>query len=119
LNDNAVKLNAPTTHGGIVAFKIAETNGQFALNPVWVSEDMVNPAPPRIANGVVIALSGGNPSTHAKLFVLNAATGAELYSSKDEIPTYADLSGVSVGDSHAFFTDHDNVLYSFGIGLEH
>ena len=119
LNDSAVKLNGPTTHGGVVAFKIAETDGKFALNPVWVSEDMVNPAPPRIANGVVIALSGGNPSTHAKLFVLNAATGAELYSSKDEIPTYADLSGVSVGDSHAFFTDHDNVLYSFGIGLEH
>ena len=45
----------------------------------------------------------------------NAATGAELYSSKDEIPSYADLSGVSVGDSHAFFTDHDNVLYSFGL----
>jgi hypothetical protein len=80
---------------------------------------MVNPAPPRIANGVVIALSGGNLSTPAKLFVLNAATGAELYSSKDQIPTYADLSGVSVGDSHAFFTDHDNVLYSFGIELEH
>ena len=70
-------------------------------------------------NGMVIALSAGNPSTHARLFVLNAATGAELYSSKDEIATYADLSGVSVGDSHAFFTDHDNVLYSFGIGLEH
>ena len=117
--NHAVKLNGPTTHGGVVAFKIAETDGKFALNPVWVSEDMVNPAPPRIANGVVIALSGGNLSTHAKLFVLNAATGAELYSSKDEIPTYADLSGVSVGDSHAFFTDHDNVLYSFGIGLEH
>jgi hypothetical protein len=119
LNDGAAKLNGPTTHGGIMAFKIAETDGKFTLNPVWVSEDMVNPAPPRMANGVVIALSAGNPSTHARLFVLNAATGAALYSSKDEIPTYADLSGVSVGDSHAFFTDHDNVLYSFGIGLEH
>ena len=119
LNDSAVMLNGPTTHGGVVAFKIAETDGKLALNPVWVSEDMVNPAPPRIANGVVIALSGGNPSTHARLFVLNSATGAELYSSKDEIHTYADLSGVSLGDSHAFFTDHDNVLYSFGIGLEH
>jgi outer membrane protein assembly factor BamB len=119
LDDSAVKLNGPTTHGGVAAFKIAETDGKFALNPVWVSEDMVNPAPPRIANGVVIALSGGNPSTHARLLVLNAATGVELYSSKDEVPTYADLSGVSVGDSHAFFTDHDNVLYSFGFGLEH
>ena len=79
----------------------------------------MNPAPPRVANGIVIALAGGDPSTHAKLFALNGATGAELYSSKDQIPTYADLSGVSVGDSHAFFTDHDNVLYSFGIAVEH
>ena len=61
LNDSAVKPNGPTTHGAVVAFKIAETDGKFALNPVWVSEDMVNPAPPRIANGVVIALSAGNP----------------------------------------------------------
>jgi len=119
LSEGVVKLNGSATHGGMVAFKLEDAKGKFALNPVWVSQDMVNPAPPRIANGVVIALSGGNPSTHARLFVLNAATGTTLYSSKDEIPTYADLSGVSVGDSHAFFTDHDNVLYSFGIGLEH
>lgn len=119
LSDNSVKLNGSTSRGGVVAFKLEDTNGKLALNPVWVSQDMVNPAPPRIANGVVVALAGGNPTTHAKLYVLNAATGAELYSSKDEIPTYTELSGVSVGDSHAFFTDHDNVLYSFGIGLEH
>jgi outer membrane protein assembly factor BamB len=80
---------------------------------------MVNPAPPRFANGLVIALAGGDASTHAVLHVLNAATGAELFSSKDQVPTYSRLSGVSVGDSHAFFTDHDNVLYSFGIGIEH
>jgi outer membrane protein assembly factor BamB len=112
-------VHASNAHGGIIAFKIEDTNGKLALNPVWASQDMVNPAPPRIANGVVVALAGGDASTHAKLSVLNATTGVELYSSKDEVPTYADLSGVSVGDSHAFFTDHNNVLYSFGIGLEH
>jgi outer membrane protein assembly factor BamB len=119
LQDGAIKLNGPTPHGAVVAFRVEDANGKPALTPVWVSQDMVNPAPPRIANGVVIALSGGNASTHARLYVLNAATGAELYSSKDQIPTYTRLSGVSVGDGHAFFTDHDNVLYSFGIGMEH
>ena len=119
LNENAVKLNGPTPHGGIVAFRVDDTNGKLGLKPVWVSRDMVNPTPPRIANGVVIALSGGDPATHATLYVLNAATGAELYSSKDQIPTYTQLSGVSIGDGHAFFADHDNVLYSFGIGMEH
>lgn len=111
--------SSATTHGAIVAFKVTEADGKFSLTPVWVSGDMINPAPPRIANGVVIALAGGDRKAHAVLHVLNAATGAELYSSKDEIPTYTELSGVSVGDSHAFFTDHLNTLYSFGIGLEH
>lgn len=111
--------NGSNAHGGLVAFKVEEADGKLALKPAWVSQDMVNPAPPRVANGVVIALASGNATTHAVLRVLNAQTGAELYSSKDQIPTYSELSGVSVGDSHAFFTDHNNVLYSFGIGLEH
>jgi outer membrane protein assembly factor BamB len=119
LNDPAIKSSGPAAHGGIVAFKVDEANGKLALTPAWISPDMVNPAPPRVANGVVIALAGGNASTHATLHVLNAATGTELYSSKDLIPTYTGPSGVAVGDGHAFFTDHDNVLYSFGIGLEH
>jgi outer membrane protein assembly factor BamB len=119
LSDAAVKANGPSPHGGIVAFKVEDTNGQPTLKPVWVSQDMVNPAPPRIADGLVVALAGGNASTHASLYLLNAATGAEIYSSKDEIPTFTGLSGVSIGDGHAFFTDHNNFLYSFGIALEH
>jgi hypothetical protein len=119
LHENSVKMRGPTPHGAIVAFRVEDANGGPALNPVWVSQDMVNPAPPRVADGVVVALAGGDASTHARLNVLNAATGAELYSSKDLIPTYTRLSGVSIGDGHAFFTDHDNVLYSFGIGMEH
>jgi hypothetical protein len=119
LNDSAVKENTSNPHGGIVAFKVEDNGGRFMLTPVWVSPDMINPAPPRIANGVVVALAGGNPSTHATLYVFDAATGAKLYSSENQIPTYTEFSGVSIGDSHAFFTDHDNVLYSFGIPLEH
>ncbi len=118
-HDSATRLNGPTPHGAIVAFRVEDASGRPALNPVWASQDMINPAPPRVANGVVIALSGGSTTTHARLYALNAATGAELYSSKDQIPTYTRLSGVSIGDGHAFFTDHENVLYSFGIGMEH
>ena len=119
VDGGAVKQNGEAPHGGIVAFKVEQANGQTSLTPVWVSPDMVNPAPPRIANGVVIALAGGNATTHATLHMLNATTGEELYSSKDEIPASTGLSGVSVGDGHAFFTDRNNVLYSFGIGMEH
>jgi outer membrane protein assembly factor BamB len=118
--ETSAKQNGTSLHGAVVALKLDDAaDGKLTLTPAWVSRDMVNPAPPRIANGVVIALAGGNPATHAVLYVLNAATGEELYSSKDEIPTYTHLSGVAVGDSHAFFTDHNSVLYSFGIGMEH
>lgn len=119
VSDKNLKASGRTEHGGIIAFKLVETEGKLTLAPEWVSNDMVNPAPPRIANGVVIALAGGDQKTHARLYVLNASQGAELYDSKDEIPTFTHLSGVAVGDSHAFFTDHNNVLYSFGIPLEH
>lgn len=117
--ENSAKTNGSTTHGGVIAFKVDDADGKFVLTPAWISRDMVNPAPPAIANGVLVALSSGNASTHATLYVLDASSGRELYSSKDSIPTYTRFSGVSVGDSHAFFTDHNNVLYSFGIGLEH
>jgi outer membrane protein assembly factor BamB len=116
---SGAKMNGAATHGGIMAFKVEDADGRTTLMPVWTSRDMVNPAPPRIANGVVVALAGGNASTHAMLYVLDATTGDELYTSKDAIPTYTHFSGVAFGDSHAFFTDHDNVLYSFGIALEH
>jgi outer membrane protein assembly factor BamB len=111
--------NGPATHGSIVAFKVEEKDGHPVLTPAWISRDLINPAPPVIANGVVFALEGGNPSGHATLYALDAATGKQLYSSGDAIQTYSHLAGMSVGDGHVFFTTHDNTLYSFGIPLEH
>ena len=112
-------LKGSAAHGAVVAFKVEDVDGKPVLTPVWMSGDIVRPAPPRIANGVLVVLAGGDAATHAKLLVLDARMGKELYSSKEAIPTYANHSGVAVGDSHAFFTDHNNVLYSFGIALEH
>jgi outer membrane protein assembly factor BamB len=119
LSDGSLQSSAPTAHGAVVAFKLEDQDGKLSLHPVWVSGDMVNPAPPRIANGVLAALAGGDAQNHAVLHIFNASTGKEIFNSKDEIKTYTQLSGVSFGDSHVFFTDHDNVLYSFGIALEH
>jgi outer membrane protein assembly factor BamB len=111
--------NGAATHGSIVAFKVAEQDGKAVLIPGWSSPDLVNPAPPVVANGVVIALSQGDRKTNARLYVLDATTGKQLYASGSEIATYAQMSGVSVGDAHAFFTTHDGTLYCFGIGMEH
>jgi outer membrane protein assembly factor BamB len=111
--------NGPAPHGSIIAFKVGEQDGHTALMPVWISRDLIDPAPPAIANGVVFALDGGNASTHATLYALDAATGKQLYSSGDAIESYTHLAGISFGDGHVFFTTHDNTLYSFGIPLEH
>jgi outer membrane protein assembly factor BamB len=111
--------NVPVPHGSIIAFKVEEKDGHIGLTPAWISRDLKNPAPPVIANGVVFALEGGDASTHATLYALDAATGKQLYSSGDAIETYTHLAGMSAGDGHVFFTTHDNTLYSFGIPLEH
>jgi outer membrane protein assembly factor BamB len=111
--------NGPAAHGSMVAFKVEEKDGRTVLTPEWISRDLINPAPPAIANGVVFALEGGDASGHATLYALDAATGKQLYSSGDAVQTYSRLAGMSVGDGHVFFTTHDNTLYSFGIPLEH
>jgi hypothetical protein len=111
--------NGPAPHGSVVAFKVEEKDGHTVLTPGWISRDLINPAPPAIANGVVFALAGGDASTHATLYALDAATGNSLYTSGDAIETYTHLAGMSVGDGHVFFTTHDNTLYSFGIPMEH
>ncbi len=111
--------NGAANHGSVVAFKVEEKDGKVVLTPSWRSSDLVNPAPPLIANGVLIALSQGDNKTHAKLFALDAKSGKQLFQSGETISTYAHLAGLSFGDGHVFFVTHDNTLYSFGIGLEH
>jgi hypothetical protein len=67
--------NGVATHRSIVAFKVTEQDGKVAMIPAWSSRDLVNPAPPVAANGLVIALSEGDRKTRARLYVLDAATG--------------------------------------------
>lgn len=114
-----VFASVSATNGSVAAFKIEDNGGKLALTPQWTSSDLVNPAPPVIANGMVVELAQGSASANAKLVLLDAATGKELYSSGSAIPTYAHNAGVAFGDGHAFFVTHDNTLYSFGIGIEH
>jgi outer membrane protein assembly factor BamB len=71
--------NGPATHGSIVAFKVEGEAGHMTLTPAWTSRDLLNPAPPAVANGVVFALDGGNAGHHATLYALDATTGKQLY----------------------------------------
>ena len=85
------------------------------------------PQPPVIANGVVFALSSGefnrqmNPKngTHATLYALDAATGKELYSSRNLVTSPAALAGMTVANGRVYFGTTDGTFYTFGMYMEH
>jgi outer membrane protein assembly factor BamB len=121
-------VNGPAPNGSIIAFKIEEQSGKTVLTPVWVSRDLSSPMPPVIASGVVFALSAGEfnrqiqrpkGSTHATLYALDAATGKELYSSRNLVTVPASLTGLSVANGRVYFGAIDGTLYAFGMYMEH
>ena len=131
--------NGDASHGSIVAFKIEEKDGKTMLSPAWVSRDLIIPAPPVVANGVVFALSSGEfvrqanenqgglfnsqqraeRSVHATLYALDAETGKELYSSGDSVTSFTHFASMAVANGRVYFGTYDNTLYSFGIPIEH
>lgn len=119
-------IDAP--NGSIVAFKLSEdSEGAPALTPAWVSRDLESPVPPVIAKGVVFALANGKYSmekmrpqkdAHATLYVLDAATGKEIYSTGDQVKAAGNLTGLTVVNGRAYFTTVDNTVQVFGKYLE-
>jgi outer membrane protein assembly factor BamB len=125
--------NAPLD-GSIVALKLAEENGHPALEAAWFSGDIVSPAPVVIANGMVFALSTGESPRVARqkgarhssaqleqvagkatLFVLDAITGKQLYSSGDSVASSSPGGGLAVANGRVYFTTQDNTVYCFGL----
>lgn len=125
----------PVKHGAVVALKVEEKNGKLQLTPAWMSRDMDQAEPPVIANGVVFAYGSGEntaqaypdrglndssplriqASTHAVLYALDAETGKELYSSGDQITSFAHFGGLSVANGRVYLGTYDSVLYCFGL----
>ena len=127
--------NGSAQAGSIVAFKIVFQGGKPSLEPQWSSREMLAPAAPAVANGLVFALSTGQPqrtanengkpysraewsqqARPARLYVLDGATGKELYVG-DKATTFA-TGGLAVANSQIYFTTHDNALNAYGIPQE-
>jgi outer membrane protein assembly factor BamB len=127
--------NGAAASGGIVAFKMTmSAGGRPSLTPAWSSHDLVAPMAPALANGLVFALSSGMPTEVAKggklltagetekmskpavLYILDAATGQEIYSGKEA--TSFSPSGIAVANGHVYFTTHDNMMYAYGVPEE-
>lgn len=131
--------NGDSPNGSIVAFKVEEQDGKTVLTPAWVSRDLIAPAPPVIANGVVFTLSSGEfvrqarenlgglwsvqeraeRSAHATLYAFDAETGKELYSSGNSITSFTHFAGLTVVNGRVYFGTFDSTLYAFGFPMEH
>jgi outer membrane protein assembly factor BamB len=120
-------------HGSIVAFRLEERDGKPVFTRAWMSRDLIAPAPPVATNGLVFVLStgesnreardNGKPYTvaerekmasHATLYALDAATGAEIYSSGNMASTFAHNGGLAVANKRIYFTTHDNTVFALG-----
>ena len=129
--------NTPVTKGGgVAAFKVAEgAGGALTLEPVWVSRDMQRGEPVVIANGMVFGYGSGEEtkqafpdlglqfdsrirtqrSGHATIYVLDALTGKELWSSGDTLTSFSHFSGLTVANGRVYLGPYDGVIWCFGL----
>jgi outer membrane protein assembly factor BamB len=125
----------PTQDGGVAAFKVSDATGKVTLEPVWVSRDMRRGEPVIIANGMVFGYGSGeetrqgwpdlglqfnslvraNKSGHATIYVLDATTGKELWSSGDTITSFNHFSGITVANGRVYLGTYDGTLWCFGL----
>jgi len=104
----------------VAAFKLEPRDGRPVLSPGWVSSDIVAPAAPAVANGLVFGLSTGSASKRATLYILDAATGKPLFTSGEAVTSAANPeTGLAVANGRVYFSTIDNTVYSFGIPTEH
>jgi hypothetical protein len=135
--------NGSVTDGAVVAFKVEGEGSALKLTPAWVSPNVADPspasivmnaAPPNVDNfgqplgaapsvvtpvklgGIVFTLAEGEPGkSHARLYGFDAETGAQIYSSADEIASAANQASISISGGHVLFVTADNTLYAFGV----
>jgi outer membrane protein assembly factor BamB len=126
--------NGAVTNGAILAWKVVEQNGAAALEPGWMSRDLVSPLTPLVINGVVFAVSSGEfrgkdskmtaaqrakASVPAVVYALDGATGKELWNSGKTITSFVHGGGLSGGAGQIYLGTYDGTLYSFGFPIEH
>jgi outer membrane protein assembly factor BamB len=129
-------MNTPLTKdGGVAAFKVEETDGKPVLAPAWISRDMRRGEPVIVANGMVFGYGSGEETkqawpdiglqfdstiraekgTHATIYILDAQTGKELWSSGTQMHQWNHFSGITVANGRIYLGTYDGTLYCFGL----
>jgi outer membrane protein assembly factor BamB len=129
-------MNTPLTKdGGVAAFKVEDTHGKPELTPAWISGDMKRGEPVIVANGMVFGYGSGEETkqswpdiglqfdstiraekgTHATIYILDAQTGKELWSSGTQMHQWNHFSGITVANGRIYLGTYDGTLYCFGL----
>jgi outer membrane protein assembly factor BamB len=129
-------MNTPDAReGGVAAFKLEEVNGVLQFTPAWVSRDMKRGEPVLVANGMVFGYGSGEETkqafpdiglqfdssiraakgTRAVIYVLDARTGKELWSSGEQMHQWNHFSGITIANGRVYLGTYDGTLYSFGV----
>jgi outer membrane protein assembly factor BamB len=129
-------MNTPLTKdGGVAAFKVEDKGGKLELSPAWISRDMKRGEPVIIANGMVFGYGSGEETkqawpdiglqfdstiraekgTHATIYILDAQTGKELWSSGTQMHQWNHFSGITVANGKIYLGTYDGTLYCFGL----
>ncbi len=128
----------PAPDGSVMAFKLDVKDGKPVLVAGWISRNMSYPEPVVIANGMVFALSSGEnvkqvdsggrlltskerldtPVGNATLYVLDAETGKELFSSGSTMPGFSHFSAPTVSGGRVYVVTWDNIVYCYGLGQQ-
>ena len=110
---------------GITAFRLPAGNTPVP-EQVWTSNGIAAPGAPMVLNGVVFAVSNGEPIAGARvqrkpsvLHALDAATGKELWNSGNAMTSFVPGMPLSAGDGQVYVVTADGMLYAFGVPLEH
>lgn len=126
--------NGLAQNGRMVAFKLVDQGGKLTLEPGWSSRDLLSPLAPIVVNGMAFVVSSGEyrgaaaqltatqraqRSMPAVLYVLDAATGKELWTSGPKAILSFARAGLSAGGGQVYLVTYDNHLYAFGIPMEH
>ena len=113
-----------------------EKDGRLEFAPAWVSRDMRRGEPVVIVNGMVFGYGSGEETkqawpdiglqfdssiraakgTRAAIYVLDALTGKELWSSGDQMHQWNHFSGITVANGRVYLGTYDGTLYSFAVG---
>ena len=119
-------VSSERKEGAILALKLGGTPERPTLQPAWISPNVISPAPAVIANGMIFVLSRGQsadssdkPAGPATLFVFDALTGKQLYSSGKVLPGVAPFTGLALANGRAYFSTQENAVYCFGIPSQH